>query len=61
MIYVILAVCVVFGSIIQQSGRIIKKRGGSKWLTINLQIIIYWVSLMVIYGIIALSDFNIGE
>lgn len=58
---VILIVCVIFGFISQPVGRVIKKKVSSKWLAIILEIVVYWLILMALYGVAALLDFNIWE
>ncbi len=58
---VILVVCVIFGLIIQPVDKIINKRVSSKWLAVILQLIIYWIIFMALYGIAALLGFNIWE
>lgn len=58
---VILVVCIIFGFISQPVGKTIKKRVSSKWLAIILELVVYWVILMALYGIAALLGFNIWK
>lgn len=58
---VILIVCVIFGFISQPVGRVIKKKVSSKWLAVFLEIVVYWLILMALYGVAALLGFNIWE
>ena len=58
---VILIVCVVFGFIAQPVAKVIKKKVSSKWLAVILELVVYWIILMALYGIAALFGFNIWE
>lgn len=58
---VILVVCVIFGFISQPVGKTIKKKVSSKWLAIILELVVYWVILMALYGIASLLGFNIWK
>ena len=57
----IIIICVIFGILSQPVDRIIKKIVSSKWLAILLQIVIYWIIFMVLYGIAAMFGFNISK
>ncbi len=58
---VIIVVCIIFGFACQPVDRIIKKKVSSKWLAITLQLVIYWIILMALYGLAALLGFNIWK
>ena len=57
----ILIVYIIFGFISQPVDRIVKKRVSSKWLSVILRLFVYWIILMVLYGIAALLGFNIWK
>ena len=57
----ILIVCIIFGFISQPVDSIVKKRVSSKWLSVILRLFVYWIILMVLYGIAALLGFNIWK
>lgn len=58
---VILVVCTIFAFISLPVDKIIKKKVHSKWLAVILQLFIYWIIFMALYGIAALLGFNIYE
>ncbi len=62
---VILIVCAIsgfiFGFISEPVGRVIKKKVSSKWLTIILELVVYWLILMALYGVAVLLGFNIWK
>ncbi len=58
---VIIIVCIIFGFVSQPVDRLIKKNVSSKWLSVVLRLIVYWIILMGLYGIAALLGFNIWE
>lgn len=55
---VIIIVCAIFGFVSQPVDRFIKKRVSSKWQAIILQIVVYWIIFMALYGIAALLGFE---
>ena len=57
----ILIVCIIIGFISQPVDRIVKKRESSKWLSVILRLFVYWIILMVLYGIADLLGFNIWK
>ena len=58
---VIIIVCVIFGFISKPVDRIIKKNVSSKWLTVILQLVVYFIIFIILYGIAALFGFDIWE
>lgn len=59
---VIIIVCAIFAFIFQPFvDRTIKKKVHSKWPAITLQIVIYWIVFMALYGIAALLGFKISD
>ena len=55
----ILIDCIIIGFICQPVDRLVKKRVSSKWLSVILRILVYWIILMVLNIIVALLGFNI--
>lgn len=59
---VIIIVCAIFAFIFQPFvDRTIKKKVHSKWPAIIMQVVIYWIVFMVLYGIAALLGFKISD
>ena len=56
---IIIIVCIIFGIISQPIDRIIKNRVSSKGLSISLELVIYFIIFMAIYGIALLFGFNL--
>ncbi len=57
--WVIIIVCIIFGFICQPVNRVIKKNVANKWLAVILEIAVYMVILLALYGIAALCGYNI--
>ncbi len=59
---VIIIVCFIFAFVFQPwVDKIIKKKFSSKWTIMTLQLVIYWVIFMILYGIAALLGFDISD
>lgn len=62
MLWVIIIVCAIFAFICQPLvDKTIKKHVSSKWVATLLQLVIYWIIFMALYGIAALLGFNVAD